>query len=72
MMGDNNLPHANWTTGQCSTGATTDVQEMVPALYNFKNRICLSSAIRPPNTYFEMNQVSTKTWPQIGPIRATI
>ena len=34
MMGDFNLPNGNWTTGQCSPGATTDEQEMVTALYN--------------------------------------
>ena len=34
MMGDFNLPHANWTTGKCRSGATTDEQDMVTALYN--------------------------------------
>ena len=33
MMGDFNLPHANWTTGQCRTGSTTDEQEIVTLLY---------------------------------------
>ena len=33
MMGDFNLPHADWISGQCSTGASTDEQEMVKALY---------------------------------------
>ena len=37
MMGDYNLPHANWTTGQCSAGASTDEQEMVTALFNLAN-----------------------------------
>ena len=34
MMGDFNLPHADWITGQCRSGATTDEKEMVSALYN--------------------------------------
>ena len=33
MMGDLNMPHANWTTGQCTPGASTDEQEMVSGLY---------------------------------------
>lgn len=33
MMGDFNLPHADWVSGQCSSGASTDEQEMVAALY---------------------------------------
>ena len=33
MMGDLNMPHANWTTGQCTAGASTDEQEMVTGLY---------------------------------------
>ena len=37
MMGDYNLPHANWSTGKCSTGATTDEQEMVTELHNLAN-----------------------------------
>ena len=34
MMGDFNLPHANWITGECTAGASTDEQEMVRMLYN--------------------------------------
>ena len=34
MMGDFNLPHADWITGQCRSGATTDEKEMVSALYS--------------------------------------
>ena len=33
MMGDFNLPHADWISGQCTSGASTDEQEMVRALY---------------------------------------
>jgi len=33
MMGDYNLPHADWISGQCSSGASTNEQEMVRALY---------------------------------------
>ena len=33
MMGDLNMPHANWTTGQCTAGASTDEHEMVTGLY---------------------------------------
>ena len=35
MMGDYNLPHANWITGLCTSGASKDEQEMVSAIYNF-------------------------------------
>ena len=35
MMGDYNLPHANWLTGLCSSGASADEQEMVTILYEF-------------------------------------
>ena len=33
MMGDYNLPHADWISGQCTSGASTDEQDMVRALY---------------------------------------
>ena len=33
MMGDYNLPHANWLTGECTRGASTEEQQMVKALY---------------------------------------
>ena len=33
MKGDYNLPHADWVTGECKAGATSDEQEMVRALY---------------------------------------
>ena len=34
MKGDYNLPHADWITGECKAGATSDEQEMVRALYD--------------------------------------
>ena len=33
LMGDYNLPHANWLTGECIPGATSDEQTMVKNLY---------------------------------------
>ena len=33
MKGDYNLPHADWVTGECKAGASSDEQEMVKALY---------------------------------------
>ena len=33
LKGDYNLPHADWLTGECKPGATTDEQEMVKSLY---------------------------------------
>ena len=33
FMGDFNLPHANWLTGECSPGADKEEQKMVKCLY---------------------------------------
>ena len=33
LLGDFNLPHADWITGECSPGASTDEQNMVRKLY---------------------------------------
>ena len=33
LMGDYNLPHANWMNGECLPGATSDEQTMVKNLY---------------------------------------
>ena len=33
LMGDFNLPHGDWISGECKSGATSDEQEMVKSLY---------------------------------------
>ena len=35
LMGDINLPHADWKSGECKAGATDDEQTMVKDLYEF-------------------------------------
>ena len=35
VMGDYNLPHANWSSGKCTPGASRDEQHMVRSLHEF-------------------------------------
>ena len=48
MVGDYNLPHADWMTGDCLPGASKDEQEMVKNLFNLTMDHLLTQQIDQP------------------------
>ena len=48
LMGDYNLPHADWLTGECSPGACRDEQNIVKSLYDLALEHFLTQEVDQP------------------------